>query len=60
MQKGGTAGTTRPTPSENWLLGKAALSGEGPGGPGVPAAGNRGVLQVQEPKSALFTRLLYL
>lgn len=23
-------------------------------------SGNRGVLQVQEPKSALFTRLLYL
>lgn len=58
LQNGGTAGTTRPTPSENWLLGKAALSGEGPGDPGVP--GGIGVLQVQEPKSALFGRLLYL
>lgn len=28
MRNGGRAGTTRPTPSENWLLGKAALSGE--------------------------------
>lgn len=38
MEEGGNRGDpTRPTPNENWLLGKVVLSWEGPGGPGIPS-----------------------
>lgn len=54
MPNGGRAGTTRPTPSENWLLGNLHSLGRC-----AQLQGNRHPV-VQEPTSALFRRLLYL